>query len=160
MDPYSTHLPLLNNLFGQITCSSIFEYGMGSFSTPLFCEKAEKVVAVEMQSIDWYEKIKNTIKTDNLDLHCMLGPTDAVTYFKSLNKFFDLVFVDGHIESRWLCINEAFSKTKIIVAHDTQQPVYQWHKIKVPAGWRSYTDRRQSPWTTVWYEDSVNLKFA
>jgi len=160
MNPFSTHLVLLNKLFDQFTPSSIFEYGMGLYSTPFFLEKADEVISVEMQYQDWYDRINEEFADDKFTCVCKLGPTEAIDYFESLDRDFDMVFVDG--VTRWLCINKAFSKTKVIVTHDTEHtsPTYGWDRVDVPEDWVTFTDAVRNPYTTIYYHNSLNLDFS
>lgn len=151
MNPFATHLPTLEHLFKTNSIKSVFEFGTGLFSTPFFCGNSQKVIAVEMQDHNWFIKVKEELKTfNNLTMHSMLGPTSAIEYFKQLDMTFDLVFVDGHGDSRPECIQEAFKKSKIIVTHDTEEPMYGWTRIKKPDNFTYTVYKSLIPWTSVW----------
>jgi predicted O-methyltransferase YrrM len=153
-NPYSTHLPVLEFLFENLSINSVFEFGCGEFSTLFFAQKANKVISVEMQSEDWFWKIKQRIP-DNVDLFCQLGPTDAITTLNSSELNFDLIFVDGHGDSRPECINNSFLKTNLIVTHDVETPTYNWHLVSKPKDWNYYLYNKKNPHTGIYYHESL-----
>ena len=152
LNNYSTHIPILEYVLNNIeNKNTIFEYGMGFYSTPLLSEKVDKVLfSVEMQDENWYKQIKNSNKLkNNVELYCMLGKDDAIEFFKNLQIKFDLIFVDGHGESRWKCINEAFGKCDIIITHDTETSSYNWHLVNLPNDYIWLDIKTYNPWTSV-----------
>ena len=81
LNNYSTHLPILEYVLNNVEkINTIFEYGMGFYSTPLLSEKVNKVLfAVEMQDENCYKQIKNSDKLrNNVKLYCMLGKDDGL----------------------------------------------------------------------------------
>jgi hypothetical protein len=150
LNDYSTHLPTLQYVLDKIgKCDNIFEYGMGMYSTTLFSKKAEKLIAVEMQNEKWFSEMSKQNFKDNVNLHCMIGKDPAIEYFKSLELKFDVVLVDGHFESRWKCINEAFGKCDIIIAHDTENVSYDWNLVNLPEKYLWLDIKIHNPWTSV-----------
>lgn len=153
MNEYGTHLPILEVVCDTLeksgSNSSIYEYGMGMFSTKLFEKRFHDVISVEMQDESWFLKMKNEKMGENVQLYCFLGATAAIDFFKSINKCFSCIFVDGHGATRWQCINEAFYKTDIIVTHDTETFGYHWNRVKLPKDyvWIDIID--YNPWTSV-----------
>jgi hypothetical protein len=145
----STHLPTLQYVLDKIGKCNIFEYGMEMYSTALFDEKAEKLIAVEMQNENWFNKMSQYEFKNKPELHCMVGKDPAIEYFKSLELKFDVVFVDGHCETRWKCINEAFGKCDIIIAHDTETASYDWHLVNLPKNYIWLDIKTHNPWTSV-----------
>ena len=59
MNVYETHKPLINAIIGALNINSVFEFGCGFGSTPNFLEKCKEVFSIEMQSEEWYEKVKS-----------------------------------------------------------------------------------------------------
>jgi len=149
LNNYNTHIPILEFIFNNIETDNIFEYGMGSYSTPLFSKKFKNVIAVEMQDESWYEKIKSENLGPNVNLYCLLGEKKPIEFFRSLDTKFSCVFVDGHGGNRWECINEAFNKTDIIVAHDTETPGYNWNLVKLDDNYTWIDVINYNPWTSV-----------
>jgi len=149
MDSYATHLPILKNIFDKNSIKNVFEFGCGNNSTLFFEKKCDEVIAIEMQNEDWYQEIKKKVG-NNVKLFCQLGPTQAIETLKKTNKRFDLIFVDGHGDSRWQAINEASKHTNIIVAHDTETPSYRWDLVSLDESWMKVEHTQFNPSTTVW----------
>ena len=59
MDKFQSHEEILSFLIDKFNIKSIFETGMGDFSTSLFVNKAKKVVSLEIQNQEWFEKINS-----------------------------------------------------------------------------------------------------
>lgn len=155
MDAYGTHLPILHTISNVISCDSVFEFGIGNFSTKLFAEKYKNVVAVEMQEESWYEEVKknmnfwNVPEQTSVQLHCGIGKQPALDVLKSHEGNFSLIFVDGHGENRWECINNAFGRTEIIVTHDTETAGYNWNFVQKPERYTWVDIKDYNPWTSV-----------
>jgi hypothetical protein len=160
MNNYATHLPILKVILNTCNISNIFEYGMGSFSTPLFVEKCKNIIAIEMQEQSWFDKMVTELKLlekDNYSLICLLGPTLAIDYFNSMKNVtsFDLVFVDGDGGTRPEAINEAIeANIPYIVTHDTEWSGYGWERIKLKNDYIRYDIKKYTPWTTVFTKDT------
>ena len=149
LNDYATHLPILEYVLNKIGKCNIFEYGMGMYSTTLFDDKADKLIAVEMQDEKWFDKMSQYKFKNSTELRCMVGKDLAIDFFKNLDFKFDIVFVDGHGESRWKCINEAFGKSDIIIAHDTETSSYNWHLVDLPKDYIWLDVKTHNPWTSV-----------
>jgi hypothetical protein len=156
MNPYSTHLVvnslLLEHLARKKKLSWIVEFGMGTFSTPLFARYAEKVISYEMQDVEWFTRIMDK-KMPNVKLLLSLGPKNAVEHFDTLAFCMGtppFVFVDGHQESRHHCIQKAMEHgVANIVFHDTEQQCYHYEEIKTLPGYVWIDVRDALPWTSV-----------
>ena len=152
---YCTHLPILEFILSETDIKTVYEYGMGLYSTKLFVENVNQTIAVEMQDESWFGKIQTSEfiadkKDENeINLYCMIGADNAIDFFKCLEMKFDLVFVDGNGSSRFTCINEAFGKCDIIVAHDTETPSYNWHLVNKPLEYTWLDIKKYNPWTSV-----------
>lgn len=147
----STHMEYLKEIFkieGKI--DTILEFGMGDYSTGLLIENASSVISIEMQNKEWFDKIYNTFSNKpNWQGKLALGPYAYKNI--SLPKKIDLAFVDGHGDSRPDCINDMMDlNCEIIVAHDTQQPLYKWTRIKNNTNYKQKTFKKHSVWTTLW----------
>ena len=155
-----THLPILEQIFRIVPIKRVFEYGCGLYSTKFFVDHCEYVESVEMQSQEWYEKIRTELPSPKLSLKCMLGAVDAITYFDSLNKDFDLVFVDGHKHSRENAINHAFNRSPTIVVHDTGRRALRRHaaSVRVPEGYTFKNICRYKPYTGVFSNNPYLMK--
>ena len=150
LNDYCTHLPILEFVIDTMKPIKVFEYGTGLYSTKLFSEKIENTISVEMQDESWFHQIKNSdFIHAGVNLYCMLGKDHAIDFFKSLEMKFDFVFVDGHGGSRWKCINEAFGKSDVIIAHDTETISYNWHCVNKPDEYTWLDIKKYNPWTSV-----------
>lgn len=148
---YGTHLPILNSLINNHDIRSVYEFGMGEFSTGLFADNCEEVYAHEMQSEEWFQKMRIKLgNLDNVNLFCTVGPWDAIHHLETLNRHFDMIFVDGHGDSRWAAINMASRYTNIIVTHDTETSTYNWERVQLDESWTRIDYKGLNPWTTVW----------
>lgn len=147
MDPTSTHLPILDSLFRQREIASVLEFGCGLFSTRKFVECGCKVTSIEMQSREWFDRVKAALPT--VDLHLALGAMEWKKLIPELADRYDMIFVDGHKDSRPDCMTWAKDRTDLIVAHDTEHPVYQWERADM-RGFSVQVFDVVRPWTTVW----------
>ena len=143
-----SHLPILEEILDRHHVQSVLEFGMGDGSTGLFLDRCMRVVSVEMQNLSWHEKLikrwgHRTAWIPVLDI----GPTVG----KLPPGRFDLVFVDGHGDSRPEQIMAAMMVADLIAVHDTQEPGYMWGRIKdnMPAGWTWTDDKRSPTWTSI-----------
>ena len=149
MNDYATHLPILECISNNINCDSVFEFGMGNYSTKLFAERFKKVIAVEMQQQQWYDKMLAENFSPHVSLNCALGERPAIDLLHSTNERYSCIFVDGHGSNRWECINESFNKTDIIVTHDTETAGYNWYLVNKPKNFIWIDIKTHNPWTSV-----------
>jgi hypothetical protein len=80
-------------------------------------------------------------------LRLALGP-DA-WQMEKLDPHYDLIFVDGHGDSRPECLMWAKNRTDLIIAHDTEHPYYGWERADMSGFTKTVYDAL-SPTTTVW----------
>lgn len=158
MNPYQTHLEILQFVLDQIDCHSAFEYGPGIYSTPLLAQRFRSVTTIEMQDEKWYEDMMKSPLGLHVKVLYLPGPNRAIEYFQRLNSQFSLVFVDGHGGSRWECINAAFNHTDTIIAHDTEAPGYNWDRVKKPDDYVWLDIKKYTPWTSVITRDDKLIK--
>ena len=156
MDAYGTHLPILQTISNVISCDSVFEFGMGNFSTKLFAERYKNVIAVEMQEESWYEEVKKGVKSwrsgvdqSHVELLCGIGTKPALDILDSKKGRYSLIFVDGHGGNRWECINKSFGRSDIIVTHDTETAGYNWYLVQKPEDYVWVDIKDYDPWTSV-----------
>jgi len=157
INDYSNHIHFFTKLFEYKKFKSVFEYGCGLGSTPFFLDNCKRVVSVEMQEEEWYNKVKKELLSHKhgrkLKLHCKISD-DSFNFIKSENEMFDLVFVDGIF--RGDCINVCLELGyKYIVTHDTEDKVYPygWDKINLPDGYLRYDFKQYGNWTTIFTDD-------
>jgi len=149
VNPYATHVPILEHILNNFDVENTLEFGMGDFSTKLLLEKCEKVFSIEMQDRSWYEHVKNEFKNEKFFPYSFVHPFSGIDFAETLTNRFDLIFVDGHGKSRWQQINFAFKKTNLIVAHDTEAKIYKWYNVALPEHWQWMDITDYSPWTAV-----------
>lgn len=160
MNPYSTHMPILESFVDSFKPRTIFEFGCGQYSTPLFIEKvSDSVLSIEMQNIGWFMDIHDKYQSNKFSLYCMLGSTAACEYMTMQKRIFDMIFVDGHAD-RWLQVNCSFDKSSTIIAHDTNQNEYKWNQIKLPEGWKWMDIIENDPWTSVITNNTAVLEWC
>lgn len=145
LDPTATHLPIFDSLFKKYKIKNVLEFGCGMFSTKKFVDEGCTVTSVEMQNKSWFDKVHKELPS--VDLILSLGPYEwEELQFKPR---YDLIFVDGHRDSRPECLVWAKDHTDLIVAHDTEHPAYGWGRADM-SGFKVTVHKEMSPWTTVW----------
>lgn len=149
LDPTATHLPVFEDLFKRFQIKTVLEFGCGMFSTAMFVNAGCDVTSIEMQNKSWYDKVKSELPT--VDLRLALGPHEWEEL--DLKPRYDLIFVDGHRDSRPDCLIWAKDHTDLIVAHDTEHPAYDWGRADM-SGFVMTEHKELSPWTTVWQRGS------
>lgn len=148
LDPTATHLPILKQLFKNHKIFKVLEFGCGDFSTGLFYNSGCSLTSVEMQHKEWYDRILG--KFPGIDLRLALGPLTWEN--EPLDKRYDLIFVDGHGDSRPECMMWAKDHTDLIVAHDTEHPYYGWERADM-TGFKKTVHDDIHPSTTVWNKE-------
>lgn len=121
------HLPILSSIINELNVKSVFEFGIGIHSTGLFLENCDLVYSIEMNEhtinqVPWFDYVNQMYSSYEKDWvrKKIIGKFEAIDFFKKLNLNFDLVFVDGHGDSRAAQANMVFGKSKVIVIHDAQ----------------------------------------
>jgi len=149
MNDYETHAPVLNFLMKELVPLRILEFGLGNYSTPILLSGIAKVESIEMQSQEWFDLIRIKFKDkENWCPYIALGPFE---YKKiPLGIKYDFILVDGHGDSRWDCVNSMFSKSDVIVAHDTETASYNWDRIVCKDGFEKITYKKLNPYTSIW----------
>ena len=153
MDAYSTHIPVFEKLFATKKFSRILEFGLGFGSTPFLLEHCDHLTSIEMQSKEWYEKVHLELKNNpKWESHMAIGPYE----FQRLGlaeESYDLVFVDGHGDSRPEIINRFFGKCNTIITHDFETESYRWYLIQQPQEYARYVYTNLNPYTALFTKD-------
>lgn len=152
---HSSHLPVLELLFKYSKINDVFEYGCGVYSTNFFVEHAKTVTSIEMNKQIWYDKISKEIQSDKLKLLFIDDGEKSIEYFKSTNKIYDLVFVDGDSKFRKDCAYGSFGLAETIAVHDVNLTWKRWkHKgwsvEDVPHPYKAISMNIACPSTTVY----------
>ena len=153
MDPYSSHIPILEFIFKTRSISSVFEFGPGKYSTRFFEENAKHTISVELTNEEWFNKVKNGVDHDRVEVLYITDLNKALDVFAK-GQNYDLVFVDGSFESRVPCIEAAFRRSPVIVTHDTemsefQNDPYRWNSVRLQQGYFWVDVMQFLPWTSV-----------
>ena len=145
MNPTATHLPVFEKLFKEHLIVDVLEFGCGLFSTKKFYDMGCNVTSIEMQHQEWAENIHRELPA--VDVRLALG---AQAWREvDLKPRYDLIFVDGHGDSRPDCLMWAKERADLIVAHDTEHPYYKWERADM-SGFDVQVFKALRPWTTVW----------
>lgn len=147
MDPYATHLPILEALVKS--GDHAVEFGCGVHSTPFLLGRCASLMSVEQSSSAWIEKVRE-ITGSPLHWSPLLALRSdfmAVDYPEKI----DVAFVDGLPATRWACVLLMMQmRVPVIIAHDTEtEKLYGWSRIR-KAGYEQQIHRDLTPWTTVW----------
>ena len=71
---YGSYMPVLKKYLADFKPETVFEFGCGDNSTPLFIEHCKSVISVEMQKPDWFTKmLEKHGNKPGFDLFCMMG---------------------------------------------------------------------------------------
>ena len=153
IDRYASLVPVLKHILSQKPIINVLEFGPGHNSTKLFMEHNCQLKTVEMQSPEWYYESKNTYK--QASVHYAEGADN----WKELaySDRYDLILVDGHIDSRPEVANWAKDHTDIVVIHDTEAGYYGWERLDFDKSWQRFDYTDHEPHTTVFYK--TDLKF-
>jgi hypothetical protein len=119
------YIPALKFIFDNITINSIFTY------------IANDTLSLNKNNTN---SIKQVIKKD---------PFIEFENFKKSSEKYDLILIDEDLENRWKWINEAFSKTNIILVHDTENCNCNWSLVKKPSDFFWLDLKTYNPWTSI-----------
>jgi len=151
LDPYGSHIPTFDRIFAKNKIKTVLEFGGGDHSTPYFIEKGCTVHSIEMQSEEWYNHIVERNPTAKVFFD--LGKDGWRNLIPILSDHYDLIFVDGHLDSRPECANWAKNHTDIIVLHDTEAHCYGWQRLQLN-DWIKYEDIENHPQTQAYGRNS------
>lgn len=159
MKTIESHLPILEKVFRIKQINTVLEFGMGMGSTVFFLNKCKDLTSIEMKNEPWHKKMSDWYTINKTS--CKFNPILALgpDTYKNLTyePWYDLIFVDGHGLTRWNVINDMFSRTDLMMAHDTQQPTYQWSRVKLPPGWIWKDIKKFDVWTSIITKDRTIL---
>ena len=160
---YQSHLPILKQSIESFNIKSVFEFGIGIYSTDLFLKNCDSgIMSIEMndhkhEGRSWYDYTVSELSSHNNSCRWrhkqIVGEFFAIHYAMGIfhNEKFDLVFVDGHGDSRGEQVNSVFCEqdpaAKIIIAHDTEH-MKQRNKWRIPDSY-GIMDFHNGPITTV-----------
>ena len=153
-----SHRPVLEMILDTGTISNVLEFGIGWGSTPLFVEKCESLVSVESNDLAWLERVSESVgDCKNWEKVIALGPCRWMVELPRQfpDRQYELVFVDGHGDSRHAQMLYGFCVAPVVVCHDTQQPTFNWTATYPAArlmgmAAATYEPEDGGPHTTIW----------
>ena len=162
---HATHIPILHYLVEELNASRSLEIGLGYYSTGYLVEACVSLTSYETKNVDpelnWFNYIteklgkkKNWEAISIDDIHNL-----ANALFKEKKKFYDLVFVDGSIESRALSANIALNvlKPKFVVVHDIEGEEYDYDEV-LNEDYYYYEYRKYAPNTGVYVKNREDFE--
>ena len=149
MDDFSSHLKILEFIIDNFNVKTIFESGMGNFSTKLFIEKAEKVVSLDNSNQSWFEEINKKYEGRKNFIGVLKLQYQGIYDFIDALGNFDMAFVDGRAGDRWRVGNHLLKKSPITIFHYSQATCYNYEKVIIPFGYLWIDVIDFDPWTSV-----------
>ena len=162
---YTDHVPVFKQLFDRVSIGRMIEFGLGigtKFFLDHVDHLTSVEIIVGAQTSAWFDTCKilyeNYPSWDPVlypaSAHCNWA-NGAVcegknpllydaTYLLELHKLvrsmtergaYELAFVDPGIHNRGDLVMELFDQVDIIVAHDTNHPLYQWDRVYTPSNY-------------------------
>lgn len=158
VDDYSTHIPVLEAAIEFIKPKTAIEFGPGNYSTSLFADSCNVFMTVEMQSTGWFDKIHSEYADhDNVSVISSISPHEFMYLKYPENP--DIVFVDGHGDSRPGVINFFGGKCDTIITHDSEEAGYGWHRVNLPPDYVEYTVKKYPVYTTVYTKNTQLIDY-
>lgn len=170
---YGSHLKPMEFIFENIPRPKMaLELGMGFFSTPYLLDNCDNVFSIEMQSEEWYNKVKDQFKnrtnwgsllTNKITKFIYI--TEQGAYAGNNNQIMllrelDFVLVDGSAITRSVAVGYYMERdVETIILHDTETSWYGYNTIneyQEKFGYYMYEFRWEAPWTRV-YTKNKNL---
>lgn len=152
-DIYASHLPYLKTLGREVT--SVLEFGLGRYSTPLFLDRAvfpklERMISIETDAA-W---LRNAHVPSDHRLLVAMWPPDVLLKTTIDPDDFDLVFVDNGGEDLRIATIEWLASLDLrhadVVIHDFEHEPYQ--RAAAPFQYK-YVYKERSPWTAKCWND-------
>jgi predicted O-methyltransferase YrrM len=144
---HATHLPFLIGIGAAFTIRSVFEFGSGLYSTPLFLNQKAYPNVASMVTIEpdssWAQKVLETIGSD-----------DRIQFVISdehhLPEKYDLVFVDNGPEQHKIQtirnMAELLRDPAIIVVHDAEHAPY---RVEIDKFQTKFVSEKYNPGTAI-----------
>lgn len=140
---YGSHLTVLKFIFEQIDKPKLaIELGMGIFSTPFLIDHCDRLISIEQQDVEWYDKISKKYVDDVESTNKWL-PNFAQHFNFAFNlaKNYDFAFVDGAAYFRAASVAEFMRiDVPVIVLHDSNLGWYGFGTLDQPAKDFGYFD--------------------
>ncbi len=140
---WGSHLSILTACVVE-TNGPVLELGIGHYSTPVLHYLCKRRLLV---SVDNSSKWMDDFRKFETERHKILLGENSLNDYSDV--FWDVIFVDqSPANSRIESLRKYAMKSKYIVVHDTDRPVYRydqvWPLFKYKVDFKTYL-----PWTTV-----------
>lgn len=118
---YGSHIPVLRSINKLRKIATIFEDGMGIYSTATFLDanyypSLKSLISVESDQ-EWYDYITGRYKDSRFSANFLKSPQDIETH---IPDHVDLCFVDGKIPERNFMMESCRDRASIYVMHDAE----------------------------------------
>ena len=173
MNPYSTAVPVLGAVLKTVKVNTALELGAGVFSTPFLYQRVPFFTCLE-NDYEWFQKMRSEIACrDGFELrYHNVGPLNRCDVIKSTHAhqraiyadFYnqrnsgDLLFIDHYLALRAIALKCLYTKYKVIVLHDSEEPHYGYDPIVQRMknnGWLSIRISTLIPMTTVLFSPAI-----
>jgi len=148
---YASHIPYLSTIGAEVT--SVLEFGVGQYSTPLFLDrtffpKLTHMISVETD-VEWAQRVvldpRHTV---------VIWPPEVLLTTTLVPDAFDLIFVDNGGEPLRIATIEWLASLELkhadVVIHDFEHEPYQ--RAAAPFQYK-YVYKEHSPWTAMCWND-------
>lgn len=139
VEEFATHIPIMTELIKKFNIKKVLEIGPGYYSTGLLSDICNEVISIEISDNLWFDEISSKFSSNKVKVVSALDNSaqKAFDYIEANHKGekFDMIFIDGDVESRWKCANFAQNYSDIIMIHDTEDHVYRWDKVELQDQW-------------------------
>jgi hypothetical protein len=146
---YGSFLPPLRALCAVDRPATVIEFGSGYISTGFFLELGADVVALEMCSREWCERIRQRF-AGNAALTIRMTDSNAYELVAAEDMTANLGLVDGHPDTRPACVTALFGRCPVILAHDYDLRPGRYAGVETASGYEFLLFDRISPQTGIW----------
>jgi len=133
----ATHIPILENLCKNYKFKTIVEFGMGNYSTRLFLKQKCYLRSIET-SEKWYKNVVESadyitkFKWDAILTNCEIDRAFYfVTHYPALFLIDSADYANRYRFAEIAMDSITSSGEVIIVIHDTEEKLYNYHKINL-----------------------------
>lgn len=156
---YGTHIEALCDVLRVLRLrpnQQIVEVGGGFFSTPLLLATRAEVLTIEQGqntsdeiNQKWANQLQYAFNTRN---NWTFAHHSAHNSWRNVAMpQAEIGFVDGEATQRQAIINHMLDRCfPVIVAHDSENPIFGYNPIGTPDGYVCYDFRKRHVWTRIW----------
>lgn len=147
MNPYETHLPVLQAVMGHINPGYVLECGMGLYSTPLLA-LAPRCISIETESMEWYAKVVDAVGPRHgwTPVYSKANSEADMICYMTHGTRPDIVLIDG-AKARCESASIACVISDVVICHDSESHPYS-NNLLIP-GYQFLDIRVLTPGTCV-----------